>query len=100
MVTQAAILQNQQVLSQMIPELRNAVQGRKKTHGKVAKKAADIYFRGNGNHLKPPLVMPVETTAKDIPKEKATPDTTKVQAKVTSDSAGKGYVLPNDEEGK
>jgi len=94
MVTQAAILQNQQALSQMIPELRNAVQGRKKMHGKIAKKAADIYFKGNGNHAKPPLVMPVETNVKDVSKEEATADATKAQA------GNKGYVLPNDEEAK
>ena len=44
LVSQAMIMQNQELLSQMIPELRNAVQGRKKSHSKVAKTAADVYF--------------------------------------------------------
>ena len=68
-MNQATILQNQQVMSQMIPELRNAVQGRKKAHGKVAKVAADIYFKGNANHSKPPKAQG-DPNAKEAPKEK------------------------------
>ena len=45
LVSQAMIMQNQELLSQMIPELRNAVQGRKKSGSKVAKTAVDVYFQ-------------------------------------------------------
>ena len=45
LVSQAIIMQNHDMLAMMIPELRNAVQGRKKSHSKVAKSAAEVYFK-------------------------------------------------------